>query len=674
MFIDNVEKKKQDILDKLNPQQQIVAKNYKGASFTLAVPGSGKSHTLVARTQYMILDGVSPKNILMFTFTKKAAEGMRTKVKKVVGDTAGKIMIKTYHSFCVQMLKQYVDDYLPGYTHHFSVFDTQDRADILKPIAKNSGLDFKEFDNIISYWKDNLIDPQTAMAAAQENDSESVEFYVAAAKGYSKYVKTMRSLNAMDFDDLLYYFIRIMEEHESVRVAMRRRFHYIMNDEAQDSNETNLRLIELIANPDTFNVCCVGDIDQSIYAFRGSDIPSVHNFIRRHNMTIYELGENYRSTQNIFNAARSVICHNGTLFQQKPFTQNEIGEKIVSFTAKSAADEAMRVTKIMSALHNKKNITLNEMAVLYRMSFQSRVMEEFFLKNGIKYTITGGVPFYGRKEVKDILAYVRVLNNPRDRVAFERAITTPKCGIGQVTINKITTELEEIFKKDDITSCIASQESSIIRVIRGLKTYSATQLKGKAQTGFNRFLQVLEAAATVIEEDKPNKLLEFIIKETNYEEYIREFCEKNKKDKENAGAEERLQNIDELIELSSAFDSIDEFLQNMLLTSELSALNEECSEEKDDRVHLMTMHAAKGLEFDVVALIGIYESCCPHYRATTSEEVEEERRLFYVAMTRAKKILCISWPAKTVMNGLATITIPSRFFKEIEPQYLMQKK
>lgn len=676
-IIDRNEIAKKAILDSLNDQQKCPVINYHGASFTYAAPGSGKTKMMVSRAQYMILDGVDPSNILMFTFTKKAANEMLERVKKQVGEMASAITIRTYHSFCGLMLRRYAD-YLEGFTHNFSIFDTEDKRSILKDIAKKKTIDFKDLEQCISHWKDHLVSPEAAVRDVLDadfsdysNPQEQQEIYMIMANAYKEYQDKMKSLNAMDFDDLLYYYIYILENFEAVRKQMHHKYHYIMNDESQDSNPTNLRLIELLANPDFFNVCCVGDVDQSIYGWRGSDIEAVSRFIENHNMTIYELSRNYRSTQTIFAAARSVIRNNGTPFKEEPFSKNEKGNKVVFLEFNTAAQEAAMVAKaiLMFMSDKNKNIPLSEMAILYRTSYQSRALEDAFLRRGVPYTITGGTPFYSRKEIKDILSYIRFANNPSDEMAFERAIQTPKRGIGEANMVKILSCINDIIKGDSVTSCIDNQDSAIIRVLNGLKErMNNLEVKGKAKAGLTDFINTMIGLAYIIDQDKPQEMIKYLVSNLNYGEYLKQYCEKNSKEKTESDAEERMENINELIEIAATFSSIDEFLQGMMLTSELSDMNEDVN--VNEKVSLMTMHSAKGLEYDVVFIVGASEGTCPHSRSKTLDDIREERNLFYVSMTRARKELFIFRHKISVIGGLSMSTETSRFVKEIDEQYL----
>lgn len=630
---------KSSILEELNEDQKQPVIHYKGPSFVVAGPGSGKSHTIVSRTAYMIEDGISPYNILLFTFTRKAANELKERVEKKIGKKAEGLTVGTYHSICSRLLRKYAV-YL-GYENNFSIYDEEDKGKLLKKIVADNSIKHGIVANYISDWKNKMISPDEAMSIA-ENSFEDL-----AAGYYKEYQKKLKEQNAFDFDDLIYATIRLLQNYPSVLEEITERYQYIMADEFQDSSDRDVELIKLLGGHRE-NVCMILDDEQSIYGFRGASVQAVLRMSEYFaDLQEFILCQNYRSTKTIVGAARSLIEHNTEQIEKEIFTENEKGEKVVYFECNNPQEEAVKVVKVIKGLTRTEDFRKKDIAILYRMSYLSRVIEEALLKNGIAYNVVGGVPFYARKEVKDIMSYVRFVFNPQDVQAFERIINVPKRGIGKKGL-------------ENIYSVANSLQGDKIDLIRACKEAKFT---GKAKKGLEDFVKIVETIQSIIEEGgEPSTIIKSIVKITNYNKYLME----TEKD-----AEERLANIIELQMIAEQYETLDDFIYNMALNSDI---NEDDEEQEDDRVQLLTMHSSKGLEFKAVIIIGANEGIVPHWKADTFRQVEEERRLFYVAMTRAEKMLFITRPKIMHVNGSPMSAKESKFISEIDDQYLLKTK
>lgn len=626
---------KERILGRLNEQQREAAINYQGPCVVNAAPGAGKTATLIARAAYMIEDGVSPDHILLFTFTRKAAKEIKDRVQAQIGEKAKGITVGTYHSFCMRLLRRYADNL--GWTKNFSIYDDEDKQGILKPLCKALDQDHRTIAGTISRYKQNLLSPTEAQQIA-ENNYENV-----AAQIYEQYMQRMKSANAFDFDDLIYFAIRLLEAFPEVKATVNRKYTHITCDEAHDSSVEDLCLIQLLGG-DSMNVCMILDCDQSIYSFRGANMAAVYEFIEDYEFRQFMLERNYRSTQTIVDAARSMIAKNQEPFQKEVYSKNEIGTDIIYSVLGDTQNEAAQVVRTLKAMH-KQGYAYKDMAVLYRMQFLSRNVEEALLKNSIPYQVVGGCPFYSRKEIKDIVSYARFIQNPYDYEAFKRIVNTPKRGVGDKS-------LQRIF------SCHESIICDTMPVDGLLTACKRVMFKGKSKDAMANFVAMMEQLMNYAECNSPKDTIDEIIKLTGYCSYLRE----SDKDK----ADERIENLMELEEIACAYTELQDFLNNMILNTQKS----EDGDEIFDGVNLMTMHASKGLEFPVVIMIGANEGVIPHFKASLDGDVSEERRLFYVAMTRAEKYLFIMRPKIMMRAGAPSYCRESRFVAEINPSYV----
>lgn len=626
---------KEQILSRLNDEQKLPATDFHGPKFIIAGAGSGKTFSLIARTQLMIIDGIQPENILLFTFTNKAAKEIKERIAKAVGeDIANKITTGTYHSFCCRLLRQYGTNI--GYAKGFSIFDSEDSKKLIKKIIKGSDIDQNMLISYLGKQKRKLISPQKAMENAIQNKDD-------LAKYYGEYQKSLFNQNAMDFDDLIYNAIKLLTNNSEILATVNNKHKFITADEFQDSSNSDIELLRLLAGENK-NICVVGDDSQSIFGFRGADIKAVLSIsnVFEH-MSFYNLNHNYRSSNTIVEASKSLISNNKEQLEKQIFTNNELGDKIIVFEEANAQMESIRIVKMMQLLLKKYNYNYDDIAILYRTGNQSRAVEEVFLKYKIPYKILSGINFYARKEIKDITAFIRFLCNGYDLEAFSRIINIPKRGIGSKTIEKIIDECNNhIHPIDAYSACENLLESGA--------------LKGKAKTGVTQFLEVIKTLVEQMDDLTVPELIKEIVGLSNYYAYIKdEFAE---------DYDEKVLNIVELIELAYTFNSLEEFLEQTSLNRKEDELNQ-------PKVKLLTMHMSKGLEFNIVFIIGANEGTSPHFRSLSSTvALEEERRLFYVALTRAKKNLFICRPKKVQHNGYFMEANISRFVNEINKKYI----
>lgn len=419
---------KEQILEKLNDQQKLPVKNYLEDMVVIAGAGAGKTWAITQRVAYMMLDGIKPENILMFTFTRKAAEEMKERIVKTAGERAENLTVCTYHAFCVKLLRKYC--HLIGFSNPFSIYDPEQCLEIIMGILKRNELDYDP-GFVLSYISDcklNMLSPDEAIASEVDN----IEY----AYIYKEFQQILKAQNAFNFDDLIYFTIRVLENFKDVKQEVNSQYQYLISDEGQDSSTQDLRFIRLLWGPHS-HLCMVGDNDQSIYAFRGSDVNSWAQFIKDNNMTVYKLEQNYRSTQTIVNASNSVVANNTKLFDKVAYSEGEIGASVVSFELDTHKKEATRITQIVKSCI-KQGYKEEDIAVLYRMSYLGRTVEDAFLANGVNYHIVNGLPFYNRAEVKDLLSYLQVFNNPKDFTAICRALQVPKRGFGEKAIENLT--------------------------------------------------------------------------------------------------------------------------------------------------------------------------------------------------------------------------------------------
>lgn len=631
---------KTEILKGLNEQQKAVVLNYNGPIAVSAGPGSGKSRVLVNRCAYMLAEGIPAQNILMFTFTKKAANELKERVINFCGQEAEAVTISTYHSFCGKILRRYAD--LLGWTNKFTIFDDDDKNAVLANIINQYEDDkfvVRNINSMISHYKERMISPTLAKQQAESIYDEKV------ASIYEDYMAELKNQNAFDFDDLIYFTIRLFEQFPNVINEINRRYTYISCDEVQDSSPRDLLLIKYLSGK-TMNLCCVGDDDQSIYSFRGVAISKYYEFIKEYNLKRFILGRNYRSTQTIVNASQSMIYKNQDRLEKNIFSENKKGDKIAYVTLTDEDKEANFIAKTIRGLI-RLGYEYKDIAILYRMSYLSRKLEKDLVANHIPYDIINGCPFYSRMEIKDIVAYLRVLTNPKDLVSLERILNVPKRGIGDKSAEII------------LNACHDNKYCDTMNLIEVLKTTS-TSLKGKAAKGILNLCSILEQLCLHSSDNNANEVISKLIDLTQYFTYLKNNDEKDI-------AEERIGNVIELTNVASSYNSVEDFLNNIIMD------NNEETEEQLNKVNLMTMHASKGLEFPVVIICDANQNIIPHKKAIEADNIEEERRLFYVAMTRAKEFLFIVRPEVSFAKGLPIFNRESQFIKEIDSKYIVKR-
>lgn len=639
-----------DIYSTLNPQQQEAVYHTEGPLLILAGAGSGKTRVLTHRIAYLIdKKGINPWNILAITFTNKAASEMRERVDKIVGFGSESVWVSTFHSTCVRILRRYIDRL--GYDTRFAIYDTEDQKTLMKEVCRKLNIDTKKTKERsllaqISHAKDELITPdEMELNAGGDFVKKKV------AEVYREYQAALRRNNALDFDDLIVKTVELFQNCGDVLENYQERFRYIMVDEYQDTNTVQFELIRLLAMKYK-NLCVVGDDDQSIYKFRGANIYNILNFEKHfEDAKVIKLEQNYRSTQNILDAANSVISNNVGRKDKRLWTDNGAGDRITFEQLESGFEEADYVARSIARLVRKGEARYKDCAVLYRTNAQSRLFEEKFIAANIPYKIVGGVNFYARKEIKDILAYLKTIDNGHDDLAVKRIINVPKRGIGATSINKVTDYALE----------------------KGIDFYTALryvdEVPGMARSAgkikpFVMFIQSLRARA---EMDSVSQLIQAIIDETGYVDEL--------KAEGTDEAEQRIENIDELINKAVDYEQGEEnptlsgFLEEVALVADIDGLDE-----NSDYVVLMTLHSAKGLEFPNVYLAGMEDGLFPSYMSITSDdatsEIEEERRLAYVGITRAKEHLTITSARMRMVRGETQFNKVSRFVKEI-PRELM---
>lgn len=641
------------LLDALNEPQRQAVMATDGPLLILAGAGSGKTRVLTHRTAYLIEEcGVNPYNIMAITFTNKAAGEMRERIDQMVGYGSESIWVCTFHSTCVRILRRYIDRL--GFGTNFTIYDSDDQKTLMKDICKRLEIDtkmYKEkmFLSAISSAKDELIDPI-------EFETRAAGDYVKRkqAQVYREYQQALKQNNALDFDDLIMKTVELFKLDKEVLASYQDRFRYIMVDEYQDTNTAQFELIRLLALKYQ-NLCVVGDDDQSIYKFRGANIYNILNFEHHFpDATVIKLEQNYRSTQNILDAANAVIANNQGRKEKRLWTDNGAGDKITFEQLDTAAEEADFVARDIAQRVRKGEYQYKDCAILYRTNAQSRLFEERFITANIPYKIFGGVNFYARKEVKDLLAYLKTIDNGQDDLAVRRIINIPKRGIGAASINKVAlyAQEQEISFYDAL--CVAEQVPGLGKAAAKIRP-------------FVLFIQSMKAKAKLL---SVADLLREVIETTGY---VRELEAEGTDE-----AEARIENIDELI--SKAVDyaegeeapTLNGFLENVALVADIDSFDE-----NSDYVVLMTLHSAKGLEFPNVYLAGLEDGLFPSYMSITSDnsqaEIEEERRLAYVGITRAKKNLTITSARVRMVRGQTQYGKVSRFVREIPPELLSGK-
>lgn len=640
-----------NLFDKLNPAQLEAVTHIDGPLLVVAGAGSGKTRVLTSRIAYLLQEGVAPWNILAITFTNKAAQEMKERVHAMVGERARDIWLSTFHAFCVRLLRQ-ESEHLAGYSRNFVIYDSGDSQAVIKNCLRELNLDDKHFPPAgvqasISNAKNALQDHRAFRRQADNFHQEKV------AEVYELYQQKLRLNNALDFDDLLLLAVGLLEGNPEILGKYQEKFRYILIDEYQDTNRAQYLLAKLLAARHR-NIFVVGDVDQSIYAWRGADIRNILDFEGDYpDARVVKLEQNYRSTQNILDAANTVIENNADRKPKSLWTENPAGDRIIRYLATDERDEARFICDNIIKQNTIYRAPYQDMAVLYRTNAQSRVIEEAFMRAGVPYTIVGGLKFYDRKEIRDILAYVRVIFNPADNVSLLRIINVPRRGIGDTSIGRLT----EHASAANLPLFDAVSNSD---AVPGLTARARNQLEGLAELLFK-----LNARA---DELPVAGLVEAVMRESGYLAEL--------ENEQTPQSEARIENLRELLSVAKEFaaagdveDNLENFLSHVSLVSDIDAADTD-----SDRVTLMTLHSAKGLEFPVVFLAGLEEGIFPHSRTLMSEtEIEEERRLCYVGITRARRRLYITNARMRTIYGNTVMYPPSRFLTEI-PRELLEEQ
>ncbi len=650
MVVEEVQFLTDKLLNGLNPEQQSAVKATDGPLLLMAGAGSGKTRVLTHRIAYLIVEKrVNPYNILAITFTNKAAREMKERIRKMMGGVAEEIWISTFHSMCVRILRRDIDRM--GFNRNFTILDTTDQQSVVKGILKDKNLDPKKNDprailGSISSAKNELITPEEYAKTAGGYFEQTV------SDVYTEYQKRLRKNQALDFDDLIMMTIQLFQRVPDILEYYQRKFQYIHVDEYQDTNRAQYMLVKMLASRFR-NLCVVGDSDQSIYRWRGADIANILSFEKDYpNATVILLEQNYRSTKRILLAANKVIENNLNRKAKNLWTENPEGNKLVYYRADSEQGEAQFVAGKIKELTRDNQNKLSDIAILYRTNAQSRVMEEVLLKSNIEYAIVGGTKFYDRKEIKDMLAYLRLISNPDDDISLQRVINVPKRGIGSTSVDKMAN-----FAAMHDMSLYQALESVELLGLSPKTTKAAGQFRDLIHnyTNMQEFLSVTE-------------LVEEILEKTGYREML--------KAEKSLEAQSRLENLEELLSVTKNFEESSEdkslvaFLTDLALVADIDSLEDDG--EKTDSITLMTLHSAKGLEFPVVFLIGLEEGVFPHSRSLMEEaEMEEERRLAYVGITRAEQTLFLTNAQMRTLFGRTNMNPASRFIREI-PEDLIE--
>ncbi|WP_088036130.1 DNA helicase PcrA [Evansella clarkii] len=641
-----MERMKDSLLKGLNPEQQKAVKHGEGPLLLMAGAGSGKTRVLTHRIAYLIEEtGVPHWSVLAITFTNKAAKEMKERVARIVGGTkAEEIWVSTFHSLCVRILRRDIDRI--GFNRNFTILDAGDQLTVIKRLMKELNIDVKRFEprsilGTISSAKNELKTP-----ADYEKTAEG-PYEGTVLKVYKAYQRELKKNQALDFDDLIMTTIKLFKQVPEVLEYYQRRFRFVMVDEYQDTNRAQYMLVKMIADKHR-NLCVVGDSDQSIYRWRGADIQNILSFEKDYpECATILLEQNYRSTKTILKAANEVIENNLNRKPKKLWTENQNGEELCLYEADNEHDEARFVIGKVKEMNDSGRYRPSDIAVLYRTNAQSRVIEEMFVKSNLPYTIVGGTKFYDRKEIKDLLAYLRLVANPDDDISFRRIINVPRRGIGATTLEKV----EAYAAQHDLSIFQALQEVSQI----GLSARFEKTLAGFIDQ-INGWVQMQDYLSV-------GELVEEILEKTGYREML-----KNDKSLE---SEARLENINEFLSVTKEFEETNEdkslvaFLTDLALIADIDKVDNE-DENAQEHVLLMTLHSAKGLEFPVVFLIGLEEGVFPHSRSLMEEaEMEEERRLAYVGITRAEQELFLSRAKMRTLYGRTNMNPASRFLNEI---------
>ena len=637
----------QEILKGLNDKQYEAVVNTEGPCLVIAGAGSGKTKVLTHKIAYLIGEkGAKPWDILAITFTNKAANEMKERIANLVGDDAKDIWMGTFHSICVRILRRFIDRI--GFDSSFIIFDTSDQRTLVKACMRDLAIDDKLFNDRsvlseISNAKNEMLEP--AQYTARSNGDFRKE---KIATVYELYQKRLKENNAIDFDDIINYTIKILMENPDILEYYANKFKYVLVDEYQDTNKAQFTLVTLLASKHG-NITVVGDNDQGIYSFRGADISNILNFERDFPGTkIIKLEQNYRCTGNILKAANSVIKNNEVKYKKELWTENEEGNLPKVYQADNEYDEATYIVTEIEHLKREEYYKYSDFAILYRMNTQSRAIEDILRRENVPYKIIGGLKFYERKEIKDIIAYLRLIQNSADNLSLKRIINEPKRGIGKTSLDKVEALAEQ-------------NETSMYEVIKHADQYGLNRVFLNSR----EFINVIEELKDKKDELVISELIKTTLKKTGYTKALEE--------ENTIEAENRIENLEEFLTVAIEFEeeyaenSLSQFLEGITLSSDIDNV-----EETEDSVTLMTLHSAKGLEFPVVFLVGMEEGIFPGYKSISEpKELEEERRLCYVGITRAKEHLYLTCSKQRTIFGSTSYNPVSRFLKEI-PEDLLE--
>ena len=636
----------QDILKGLNDKQYEAVVTTEGPCLVIAGAGSGKTKVLTHKIAYLIGEKqVKPWNILAITFTNKAANEMKERIENLVGDVAADIWMGTFHSICVRILRRFIDRI--GFDSPFIIFDTSDQRTLVKTCIKAIGLDDKMFTDRsvlseISNAKNEMLEPeQYTVRANGDFRKEKI------ALVYEMYQKRLKENNAIDFDDIINYTIKILMENPDILEYYSDKFKYVLVDEYQDTNKAQFTLVTLLASKNG-NITVVGDNDQGIYSFRGADISNILNFERDFPGTkIIKLEQNYRCTGNILKAANAVIKNNEVTYKKELWTENEVGKLPTVYSASNEYDEGTYIAQQIEHLRREEYYKYSDFAILYRMNTQSRAIEEILRRESIPYKIIGGLKFYERKEIKDIISYLRLIQNPSDNLSLKRIINEPKRGIGKTSLDKI----EELSNNTGVP---------MYEIIKNAEQYGLNRVFLNSR----EFVNAIEELRTKKDDIKISDLIKETLKKSGYTQAL--------ENENTIEAENRIENLDEFLTVAiefedeSADNKLSDFLEGITLSSDIDNM-----EETEETVTLMTLHSAKGLEFPVVFLVGMEEGIFPGYKSIGEpKELEEERRLCYVGITRAKEYLFLTCSKQRTIFGSTSCNQVSRFLREIPSDLL----
>lgn len=636
----------QNLIEGLNDKQKEAVLATEGPCLVIAGAGSGKTKVLTHKIAYLLSEkNVKPWNILSITFTNKAANEMKQRVEKLVGEASQEMWLGTFHYICVRILRRFIDRI--GFDTTFLIFDSTDQRTLVKECIKSIGLDDKLFTDRsvlseISNGKNDMLEPK-AYQVKYNGDFRKEKI----GEVYELYQKKLKENNALDFDDIINYTIKILTENPDILEYYTEKFKYVLVDEYQDTNKAQFMLVSILASK-YGNITVIGDNDQGIYSFRGADITNILNFEKDFpGSKIVKLEQNYRCTGNILKAANAVIKNNENKYDKKLWTENEEGKLPCIYKAEDEYDEASYIVKQINMLKMEEYLKLSDFVILYRMNSQSRAIEDIFRRENIPYKIIGGLKFYERKEIKDIIAYLRLIFNTSDNLSLKRIINEPKRGIGKTSLDNI----QDISDKTG---------KSMYEIIKYAEQYELNRVKANSI----QFVEVIEELRKQVNQIPISELIKLTLNKTGYVKAL--------ENENTIEAESRIQNLEEFLTVAIEFEeqmaenTLAEFLESISLTSDIDNM-----EESEDTVTLMTLHSAKGLEFPVVFLVGMEEGIFPGYKSIGEiKELEEERRLFYVGITRAMQYLYLTCAKRRTIFGSTSYNQMSRFLKEIPKDLL----